>query len=293
VAASAGACASDWTGGFTGLGITSTGCSASGSNADCSFSYYTLTPLGQLLFGTTGTNSLTATLQADAPHAAASFRPPLQSAQVTVAPGFATTNFSFAPETDGDAHLSLDVQVPGTNLCRDDLLGGLTCLTAFLLGLATNSDVTVSFPQLAAPVLQGTKLSAGALQGHTPPYNFDLLSPAPGDPHYWFMRNEWYRYTYYAVAPSATAAASPGTLTVNGFPPANGSTSDKRFVLALMGPAVTGQVRGPAAALSHYVEGPNAATTASPRAFAYQVYALAGNDRIATCPYADGATPCD
>ena len=59
-----------------------------------------------------------------------------------------------------------------------------------------------------------------------------------------------------------------------------------------MGPAVTGQTR-PAIAINQYVEGQNALTGGSPRAFAYQVYAVSGNDRIATCPFTDGVSPCD
>ena len=118
------------------------------------------------------------------------------------------------------------------------------------------------------------------------------MCPATGDPHYWFIRNEWYRYAYYAVAPGTSAAQTGGNMTVNGFPAVNGASNDKRFVLALMGPAVTGQAR-PAVAINQYVEGQNAVTGGSPRAFAYQVYNVSGNDRIATCPFTDGVSPCD
>jgi hypothetical protein len=291
IALSTGACSSAWTGFNVSGSVSFDGCTTiSGGNVRCSFRYYRLTALGALLFGG-GTTATDVTVQARAPRAAATFRHPLQPADIIVPPGASVQALSLTPKTDGDADLALQVRIAGTSLC-DNVLLGVVC---WLLGgsLATDSAASIEFPQLGLPLLQGTKASAGVLLGHATPYNFDLLSPSPGDPHYWFMRNEWYRYTYYAVAPSATAAAAGGNLTVNGFPPANGSTSDKRFVLALMGPAVTGQVRGPAALLGHYVEGPNAATTASPRAFAYQVYALAGNDRIATCPFTDGATPCD
>jgi hypothetical protein len=157
--------------------------------------------------------------------------------------------------------------------------------------LVTPQTVALQFAQLATPSLAGSKLSTAAKNGHAGP--FDLLSPAVDDPHYWFIRNEWYRYTYYAVSPGSSAAQSGGNITVSGFPVANGADNDKRFVLALMGPAVTGQTRSATAALNQYVEGQNAVTGGSPRTFAYQVYAVSGNDRIATCPYTDGATPCD
>jgi hypothetical protein len=159
-------------------------------------------------------------------------------------------------------------------------------------GLASSSTVSVQFAQLGSPRLAGSKLTPAAKNARLGPY--DLLAPVSGEPHYWFIQNEWYRYTYYAAAPGTSAAQSGGTLTVSLFPAEKGSTNDKRFVLALMGPAVTGQTRNATAALGNYVEGVNAATTASPRVFAYQLYASSGNDRIATCPFNDGTTiPCD
>ena len=124
------------------------------------------------------------------------------------------------------------------------------------------------------------------------------LNPPPPQPHYWFIQNEWYRYTYYAIAPAVTAAASPactnpgdnGCIVVSGFPSANGSTNDKRFVLAVMGPAVTGQIRGTTADMKQYVEGQNQnAPPTVPRTFAYQVYAAPGNDRLAACPFSVGS----
>jgi hypothetical protein len=151
--------------------------------------------------------------------------------------------------------------------------------------------VSVQFPQLANSVtLQGTKLSAAVRTAQPPPY--DLLSPAAGAPHYWFMQNEWYRYTYYAVAPGTSAAQAGGNLTVKLFPTAYGNNNDKRFVLALVGPPVTGQTR-PSTAVAQYMEGDNAATGASPRQFAYQVFTASGNDRIATCPFGPGSSVCD
>ena len=222
---------------------------------------------------------------------------PIQASDIVVTPGApttATSAFSVTPKTDGDAGLSVQVTVSGTNLCQDGLVAGLVC--NLLSGLlVTSSSVSVDFPQLPTPVLTGSKLSTAAKLGHS---SFDLLNPVPrtlsalDDPHYWFFRNQWYRYTYYAVAPSATPAGG-ANLTVNEFPSTFGSTSDKRFVLTVMGPAVTGQTRGSTAAMDQYVEGANAASSASPRVFAYQVFATAGNDRIATCPFTDIAAVCD
>ena len=291
IAPNSGACSSDWAGSFSGDGITSLGCS--GTPTTCSFRYYRFTFLGQLLLGLTGANSISATLQATAPHAAASFRiSPVQNVgDIAVTSGSASLGgfVKPAPTTTGDVTMSVQATVASTNICKDSLLGGLLCGT--LGGLfVTTQTVSLQFAQLTTPILSGTKLSAAVKNGGA---SFNLLSPAAGDPHYWFMRNEWYRYTYYAVASKDSAAASGSNLTVSGFPAANGNDNDKHFVLALMGPAVTGQARGTAAAFTQYVEGQNAVTTGSPRTFAYQVYASSGNDRLATCPFTDGTTPCD
>jgi hypothetical protein len=289
IAPNAGACASDW-GSFSisGSVTPAPGCTTLvTTNVRCTFRYYRLTGLGAFLLGG-GATSTDVTVQATAPYAAASFRRPLQAADIIVPAGLTAQAVTLTPQTDGDGRLSLQVRITGTQLC-DNVLLGLLC--NLLPGaLATNQTVSIEFPQLSTPILQGTKVSAAVLAAYGPPYN--LLSPAAGEPHYWFMQNQWYRYTYYAVSPNASAAAAGGNITVNGFPAANGSAGDKRFVLAVMGPAVTGQVRGAAAALSQYLEGENADT--GDQTFAHQVYALAGNDRIATCPFNDGtATPCD
>jgi hypothetical protein len=305
----AGTCSSSWTGfSISGSGITSNGCTTAplSGTVTCQFNYYRLTSLGQTLaaiLGIASSPTVIATVQASAPHATASFRDPLEPADIVITPSAGSSHsLTLTPRTDGDARLAVEVQMSsGSSLCIDNPLTSVVC--ALLPGaFVTPNTVSVQFPQLSDPVLQGTKLSSGVLQGHAPPHAFDLLNPAaagpgnvpPADPHYWFMQNQWYRYTYYAVAPSASAAAAGANITVNGFPSANGNAGDKRFVLAVMGPAVTGQARGPTAAVDQYIEGPNAATTASPRSFAYQVFAVYGNDRIATCPFADGTpTPCD
>jgi hypothetical protein len=292
-------CSSAWTSiNVSGTGVKNLGCTSSPSDdkVTCQYSYYVLTFLG-LLLGP-GSASVSATIQASAPHASASFRNPLAASDITVVPAAGTTKtFTLTPQTNGAANLSVQLQTSGSNLCNDALIGGLLCN---LLGplLATPNTVTVTFPSLLDAVVQGTQLSANVLALSPPPYS--LLNPSPippQPPHYWFIQNEWYRYTYYAIAPAVTAAASlpctnpgdSGCIVVSGFPLANGTTNDKRFVLALMGPAVTGQTRGTTAAMNQYVEGQNAVTTGSPRTFAYQVYAVPGNDRLAACPFSVGS----
>lgn len=207
------------------------------------------------------------------------------------------------------------LQIQDTDLCEDTpsasivcnalgllsdvcipVLGSGLCNLIFgtLLGemLTVAHDVSIRIPALADPMLQGSQLSASVMSGVSTPIN--LLNPSTDAPHYWFVANEWYRYTYYAISPNASASGAGGELTVNGFPAEFGNANDKRFVLAIMGPPVTGQVRGTAAALSQYVEGDNADTAATPRAFAYQVFTASGNDRLAACPFGTGAaTVCN
>lgn len=292
VAASFGNCASDWSDFSITGSVTSLGCASlapASTDVRCSFAYYRLNALGQALFGA-GVARMDVTIQATAPRAAASFRRPLAVSDIVVPAGVTVQSATLRPQTDGDARFTLVATVAGSNLCDDSVLG----IACSIIGswLTTSQTVQIDFPQLALPMLQGTKLAPAVRSLRAPPYN--LLSPVAGEPHYWFMENEWYRHTYYAVSPTSSAAGAGGHLTVNGFPPANGNANDKRFVLASMGPPLAGQVRGAAAALANYIEGDNAAASASPRVFAYQVYAASGNDRIATCPFNDGtASSCD
>lgn len=268
--------------------LTLNGCSAASNTAPviCQFKYYQLSNFVVTVLNILGTGSVSVNFSATAPRAASTFRSPITVSDVTVTSGTATIgNFALsAPKTDGTVDLSFKATVSRPNICQDGFVLGLAC--SLLGALAPSNTVTVQYAQLPTPTLQGANVAPAALTAAGPgPYSFSLLAPAAVDPHYWFIRNEWYRYTYYAVAQSASAAASGSNLTINGFPSDNGVTNDKKFVLTLMGPAVSGQTRTTTATLANYVEGANAATTASPRVFAYQVYTSSGNDRVATCPY--------
>jgi len=284
LAQNAGGCVSTWTSpSVSGSGSGSCGpATPPSTDVRCTFNYYQLSGLGALLLGG-GAATADVTIEATAPHAAASFRQPLKPSDVSVPPGYVVQAATFTPQTDGDAKLSLVIRITGTQLCDNFLLGVVCNLLPGLLASPVG-PVAVQFPQLANSVtLQGTKLSNSVLTAQPPPYDF--LNPAAGAANYWFMKNEWYRYTYYAVAPGTSAAQTGGNLTVTSFPSAYGNNNDKRFVLALVGPPVSGQTR-PSTAVGQYMEGANAATGASPRQFAYQVFTVSGNDRIATCPFA-------
>jgi hypothetical protein len=296
-----GPCASPW-GSFTWTGsVGGPSCTTDAAGtATCQFDYYTLRTIpliGQTLFQTLGLTSpptITVTLQATAPYAASTFRRSLSASDFTISPSInvASASFTQVPNSsDGSATVSVQFQISDTALCVDTPVLSIVC-SALAAVFTTQHALTAQFPALSNPTtLQGIELSAAVMSGVTPPLN--LVSPAAGQPHYWFFRNEWYRYSYYAVAPGTSAAQTGGTLTVNQFPATYGANNDKRFLLTLVGPAVTGQTRSPAATLSQYVEGDNAATTASPRVFAYQAFSASGNDRVATCPFTSGASICD
>jgi hypothetical protein len=277
----------------TGNSVEFVGCA--GSPVTCQFRYYRLSSLGALLdlalnllglgslVGNVGnTGSITATVTALAPNAALAFRDPLATADITVSGGL-SHSMTLVPQPAGAA--SLAIQVPITS-GSNDLCTSLVGLVCNLLPgvLASPNTVTVQFPQLADATVQGTQLSATVFPA---PYTLNLLTPASGDPHYWFFNNQWHRYMYYAVAPNVSAAQSGGYFTVSDFPAANGSSNDKRFVLAAVGPAVTGQNLRPSTSVAEYLEGENAST--GNNTFAYHVFSASGNDRIATCPFVTGA----
>src|SRR6267143_1173837 len=162
-------CSSAWTSiNLSGTGVKNLGCTSSPSDVvTCQYSYYVLTFLG-LLLGP-GSASVSATIQASAPHASASFRKPLVASEITVAPAAGTTKtFTLTPQTNGAANLSVQLQTSGSNLCNDSLIGLLCNLLGPLL--ATPNTVTVTFPPLADPVVQGTQLAANVLALSAPPY---------------------------------------------------------------------------------------------------------------------------
>lgn len=76
----------------------------------------------------------------------------------------------------------------------------------------------------------------------------------------WFIANEWYRQTYYALAPdmrpgrSSNCSANPPCLTVNKLP--GGAVANGQAILLLAGRALNGSIR-PSATLNNYVEGAN------------------------------------
>lgn len=96
---------------------------------------------------------------------------------------------------------------------------------------------------------------------------FPVLASALTSNTQWFIANEWYRLTYYAVSPGhlpgggGPCAALPGTpscLTVNSMPSYYASpNTNKRAILILGGRPLNGTSR-PSATLGNYLESTNA-----------------------------------
>jgi hypothetical protein len=105
-----------------------------------------------------------------------------------------------------------------------------------------------------------------------PGYLPRLTNPSTTNPNIaWFLSNQWYRQTYYAISPGfapggvpsgnpAVCNPLPGTpscLTVNNLPPSFVQKNDKQAILVFAGRALDGQTR-PSGSPSNYLEGQNA-----------------------------------
>lgn len=106
----------------------------------------------------------------------------------------------------------------------------------------------------------------------------------------WFWNNNWHHYTYYAVAPGATAtpaspcagAGDPDCLTVTGLPASTGNTDDKRLVLVLSGRPLSTQSQ-PSGGRNDYYESDN--QTNGDESFLSATSSPTFNDRVAACPF--------
>jgi hypothetical protein len=128
----------------------------------------------------------------------------------------------------------------------------------------------------------------------TPPgYLPRLTNPSSTNPNIaWFLSNQWYRQTYYAISPGFAPGgvpsgnpaacnplpATPSCLTVNYLPPSFVQKNDKQAILVFFGRALGGQTR-PSGSLANYLEGENS----TPADFIFEHRAgnpTAINDRV-------------
>lgn len=88
----------------------------------------------------------------------------------------------------------------------------------------------------------------------------------------WFIKNEWFRQTYYAVSPGflpgggASCVAGSTCLTVNNLPSSYTTANDKRAILIFAGRALTGS--RPSSSVLDYLENQN--STPSDRIFTHR-----------------------
>lgn len=202
-----------------------------------------------------------ARVTATASNIASSFRAPIALANITASPAVGTTvdNFSITlnPAT-GVASLSFDVS-------------GTIASFGFVV-------YTVTVPNVSdAAILSDARTT-------------------------WFINNGWQRYTYYHISTAAnanpgantcTAAGGNQCLTISNLPSVYGQSDDKRFVLTLLGRAVTGQTQ-PSTDPMNYLESHTVLPTSTTYTFnpagistsiTNKVVSSTFNDRHAACPF--------
>jgi len=130
-----------------------------------------------------------------------------------------------------------------------------------------NDGGTAGRPAGSATVTFGAQLPGSAAMGWTGPAQFrirvdraviadhpllDPAAPVTG----WFVRNEWYRLVYYAIAP-AHAASSPAPRSCSTCLEIKNPSGEARALLILAGRSLAGAAR-PNGLLEDFVEGANA-----------------------------------
>jgi len=136
--------------------------------------------------------------------------------------------------------------------------GALTYIGRLQNAAQMKNQATISFPLPTPP-------------GYLP----RLTNTNPANPNIlWFLRNQWYRQTYYAVspgfAPGGTGACSPPPATLPALPclrvnDISAPTNNKQAILMFAGRALDGSIR-PSGNLANYLEFENS----TPADFIYQ-----------------------
>ena len=150
---------------------------------------------------------------------------------------------------------------------RDNVMFGPWQPLPLTYSAVINDGGTAGKPAGSATVTFGAQLPDSAAMGWTGPAQFrirvdravigdhPLLDPAaPGTG--WFVRNEWYRLVYYAIAP-AHAASSPAPRSCSSCLQLNNPSGEARALLILAGRSLAGAAR-PNGLLEDFVEGANA-----------------------------------
>ena len=150
---------------------------------------------------------------------------------------------------------------------RDNVMFGPWQPLPVTYGAVINDGSTPGRPAGSATVTFGAQLPDRGAMGWTGPAQFrirvdravigdhPLLDPAaPGTG--WFVRNEWYRLVYYAIAP-AHSASSPSPRSCSTCLEIRNPSGEARALLILAGRSLSGAAR-PNDRLEDFVEGANA-----------------------------------
>lgn len=183
-----------------------------------------------------------------------------------------------------DFNLADHMATVQTNLCR--IVGGACTWDGYQIETSTltrrfNSSGSLSFV-VSTPFRWASGKDWGYyyIQAQRPAItDHPLLSASTGSSTGWFVRNEWYRLAYYAIAPNHAAG---GTLSCEDSTPtclqvANVLPSNKqRSILILAGRSLNGMAR-PNANLADFLEGGNADLNTT---FEQRAVNAAFNDRV-------------
>ena len=160
------------------------------------------------------------------------------------------SNVAMALRQLGAAQVTAEVRISGT-------WSAVAVTTSVTKTMSNDGSVTLSSINVALPYeSEGTNFRITMNIADHP--LLDPTDPTTG----WFVRNEWYKLVYYAIAPNHAASGTaprscndttPTCLQVTSVLPAN----KQRAILILAGRSLTGQAR-PNGTLTDFLEGANA-----------------------------------
>lgn len=128
-------------------------------------------------------------------------------------------------------------------------------------GLSATGTGTVNFDATHSYSRYSNSSFTRVLRATIPVVTSNPISSSSDTTSGWFIKNEWFRQTYYAVAPGylpgggSSCTAGTNCLTVNNLPSSYATANDKRAVLIFAGRALTGS--RPSSSLADYLEGEN------------------------------------
>ncbi len=123
---------------------------------------------------------------------------------------------------------------------------------------------TVSFQATHSYTRSSSGSFTRVLRVFIPDVTVSPISSASDTDAGWFIKQQWYRQTYYAVSPGfkpvggSACTAGSTCLTVNGLPSTYATSNDKRAILVFAGRKLSSTMTRPSSTLGDYLEGQNA-----------------------------------